>query len=40
MFVVPLIEGLDPDRVEASMRSQGVLEVFRYDQRVDVAVSD
>jgi hypothetical protein len=34
------IEGLDPDYVEAQMRAQGVLEVFRYDQRVDVASTD
>jgi hypothetical protein len=32
--------GLDHDAVEAEMRAQGVLEVFRYDQRVDVAASD
>jgi hypothetical protein len=34
------IEGLDRDAVEAEMRAQGVLVVFRYDQRVDVAASD
>jgi hypothetical protein len=34
------IEGLDHDAVEAQMRAQGVLAVFRYDQRVDVAASD
>ncbi len=34
------IEGLDHDVVEAEMRAQGVLEVFRYDQRVDVASDD
>ncbi len=34
------IEGLDPDRVEAQMRAQGILEVFRYDQRVDVGSGD
>jgi hypothetical protein len=34
------IEGLDHDVVEAEMRAQGVLAVFRYDQRVDVAPGD
>ncbi len=34
------IEGLDHEAVEAEMRAQGVLEVFRYDQRVDVAARD
>jgi hypothetical protein len=34
------IEGLDHDAVEAEMRAQGVLEVFCYDQRVDVAAND
>ncbi len=34
------IEGLNPDCVEAEMRAQGVLAVFRYDQRVDVTASD
>ncbi len=34
------IEGLDHDAVEVEMRAQGVLEVFRYDQRVDVAGMD
>jgi hypothetical protein len=34
------IEGLDQDAVEVEMRAQGVLEVFRYDQRVDVAATD
>jgi hypothetical protein len=35
-----VIEGLDSDRVETEMRAQGVLQVFRYDQRVDVAPGD
>ncbi len=34
------IEGLDHDVVEAEMRAQGVLVVFRYDQRVDVGPGD
>jgi hypothetical protein len=34
------IEGQDGDFVEAKLRAQGVLEVFRYDQRVDVALGD
>ena len=34
------IEGLDVDAVEAELRSQGVLQVFRYDRRVDVAADD
>jgi hypothetical protein len=33
-------EGQDGDYVEAKLRAQGILEVFRYDQRVDVAASD
>lgn len=34
------VEGLDLDRVEAELRSQGVLQVFRYDQRVDLVAND
>ncbi len=34
------VEGQDGDFVEAKLRARGVLEVFRYDQRVDVAASD
>jgi hypothetical protein len=33
-------DGQDGDYVEAKLRAQGVLEVFRYDQRVDVALGD
>jgi hypothetical protein len=35
-----LVEGQDGDFVEAKLRAQGVLAVFRYDQRVDVAPGD
>jgi hypothetical protein len=34
------VEGQDGDYVEAKLRAQGVLAVFRYDQRVDVAPGD
>jgi hypothetical protein len=34
------VEGLDLDCIEAELRSQGVLQVFRYDQRVNVAADD
>jgi len=34
------VEGWDGDYVEAKLRAEGVLEVFRYDQRVDVASDD
>ncbi len=34
------VEGLDLDRVEVELRSKGVLEVFRYDQRVEVSKTD